>query len=217
MQKPFHGARNDFCGQSYGLASSDGTRVPRDMKSLSPGCLFLTGVATACRTLGVQLHHLIASDVILPTVFCEKDAWCTMQWSSTGSPTQHILPEGFPTSRTHCSLSRPFFLPFLVSTRIAHSGREKAALTKGVLENRCLENSGDRGEHVLNGERNQKLEKKRRPGERFFCYKLNFIMLAGRWNTRKASVEREGDSCRQLEWKRTGKPSVRSSGKRTWE
>lgn len=130
MQKPFHGARNDFCGQSYGLASSDGTRVPRDMKSLSPGCLFLTRVATACRTLGVQLHYLIASDAILPTVFCEKDAWCTMQWSSTGSPYTAHPPRGLPYFQNTLQLFRAFLSSLSCVHRDCTLGQRKGILDK---------------------------------------------------------------------------------------
>lgn len=61
-------------------------------------------------------------------------------------------------------------------------------------------------------------KRKEGPENIFFCYKLNFIMLAGRLKT----PERPGWSGRLTagdSWRRgrIERPSVHSSGKKTWK
>lgn len=46
IQWSFNNATNDVCSRSFQLASSDGTKVPRDTNQLSTGSLLLTGEAT---------------------------------------------------------------------------------------------------------------------------------------------------------------------------
>lgn len=70
---------------------------------------------------------------------------------------------------------QPFqaFLPFSCVHWDCTLGQRKGGFDKRSPGEQVFGKPGGGGGHVLNGERNQKLEKKRRPGEHFFFVVIN--------------------------------------------
>lgn len=108
IQRSFNNATNDFCSRSFQLASSDGTKVPRNTNQLSTGSLLLTGEATDVQKtfmVSASLFHSFRSHP--PHHFLRK-----MPGKPRRGPALYLqhstsLPQHCPTSRAHCNLPGP--------------------------------------------------------------------------------------------------------------